>query len=461
MIRIIQISIVLLVSACSIDLPLEDQVSGDDAIDIPEAAREVLNAAYASYSHNLLDYSFLTDDFMPTYLIGKDQSMRKLYNWNAYELALFSNGIWQSHYHTIAQINTVLNAEQHMIIKDEKDEEKWETIKGQAYALKAMLYLELLYLYADQQSARGIILKDQVKLEYLQRSSVNKCEEEIDRLLEKAKGLLETKAKNVHYLSYDACLILQARLYLWQEEYQKAISVSEELIEKNGLIEGEISKSYASLWGNEKSGEKIFAKNNFTYVLGPYGDRFDGDIIIVSSELAYEENDIRKDFSILPARMKKNGHFEPVIRPLLGKYRSTYGDETPKDVNCIRLAEAYFLAAESYMHLLQKEKAVKHLNVLLASRGAALADENSSENDLWMKLRLEKRKEFLGEGLRYFDLKRWRMDVNRYKVDSEAINFSIKADDYRWVLPIPKSEIKRNKEIKQNPEWEIIIINIK
>jgi hypothetical protein len=83
-----------------------------------------------------------------------------------------------------------------------------------------------------------------------------------------------------------------------------------------------------------------------------------------------------------------------------------------------------------------------------------------NKTELLEKILDEKQKEFVGEGLRFFDLKRLNKDIIRYKVDSESIDRTISADDFRRVFPIPLSEIKQNKKIEQNPGWESIISNI-
>jgi len=459
--RIVSIYFLLLLTACSVDIPLEDKISGDDAIDTPEAAREALSAAYRSYDENLIYYSFLADDFSPTYVIGRDQSKKQLYYWNALEIANLSDGIWRSHYHSIAQINNVLNSEQYMILKDDRDQKKWDKIKGEASALKAMLYLELFNLYADNKNDRGIVLKNKLELEFSERATINKCLLEIDNLLAKAKTLLKGKDNNVHYLSYEACLILQGRLFLLQKKYQQAIDVTESLLASNGFNGSLNLSNYQALWTNNKSNEKIFSYSNETFPLTYFreDDKL-GDYMVISPKIQFKDNDIRKASSIISFKMKKNGSGDKVIRPLLGKYRLSIKDSDPKDINNIRIAEAYFIAAESYSMLKKREKAIQVLNDLLKSRNAEELDPNTLLSVVKRKIKEEKQKEFVGEGLRYFDLKRWKVSIDRYQIDSDLISRTINADDFRWLFPIPKSEIRLNKKIQQNPDWENIVVNI-
>ena len=71
------------------------------------------------------------------------------------------------------------------------------------------------------------------------------------------------------------------------------------------------------------------------------------------------------------------------------------------------------------------------------------------------QLLVEKQKEFVGERHRFFDLKRNQLPIERYST-SGVLN-SIPANDFRWTLPIPPSEVKYNTEIKQNRNWDIFV----
>jgi hypothetical protein len=276
-----------------------------------------------------------------------------------------------------------------------------------------------------------------------------------------AEGLLKDKEASCNYISYHAALVLHARLMLLQENFDEAQRLSQQVIDEAGLPGNAINTAgYSSLWTNNSSNEKLFAYNNFTFPLANFREKENGDFIVVPSKIAFEENDIRKAFSKILFLMKKNGSTTPLLRPLIGKYRLSAEDEEPKDINRIRLAEAYFIAAESYAQDNKPGKARETINLLLATRGASPLPEGMNKTELLEKILDEKQKEFVGEGLRFFDLKRLNKDIIRYKVDSESIDRTISTDDFRRVFPIPLSEIKQNKEIEQNPGWESIISNI-
>ena len=72
---------------------------------------------------------------------------------------------------------------------------------------------------------------------------------------------------------------------------------------------------------------------------------------------------------------------------------------------------------------------------------------------------LERRKEFAFEGHRYLDLKRLGTElgigISRNELDCASFSApcELQAGDYRFTLPIPRSEIAPNPSIEQNPGY--------
>ena len=69
------------------------------------------------------------------------------------------------------------------------------------------------------------------------------------------------------------------------------------------------------------------------------------------------------------------------------------------------------------------------------------------------KILIERQKEFVGEGSRYFDMKRCGLSAIRYDMYGNKAIGTVKADDYRWTLPIPASEYRYNTLVEQNEGW--------
>lgn len=71
----------------------------------------------------------------------------------------------------------------------------------------------------------------------------------------------------------------------------------------------------------------------------------------------------------------------------------------------------------------------------------------------------ERLREFIGDGMRLFDLKRWGLGVKRgipqqrdlcSTPGSNTTDLDVPAGNYRMTWPIPKDETEVNKQVKQN-----------
>ena len=464
--RNILLGILILFSSCDLDIPFEDEISGKDAIDNVKVAREALNAAYFSYPKEYINFSILADDMRPTYLVNRYVSLKKLYMWDGHQINLLSEHLWDGYYHTVAQINTVLTSKDKIKFIDEEDEKEWKKIEGQANALKAMAYYELLNIYSnrygDNLQSPGIILKDKIDLEILKRSSIEECVFEIDSLLKESKVLLKDKDRSVNYFDYYSVCLLHSRLMLFKGDYKNAIEYGKEIIDNIGYSDDIPDlNEYSALWKDGTCQEKLMAFDyTGIFLLEEIIDSKDnGDSFVVDPDISFTDQDVRKNISIIPFEMKKNGVVGYVTRDLLGKYRTSILDKSPKDINVLRLAEAYFIAAESYARKKEYTNSIGIINLLLKKRGSELLPNDLTGETLLNRILQEKRKEFVGEGLRYFDLKRLGQSVSRFNPDSDETGSSISVDDYRWLFPIPKQELRQNKNAEPNPGWQNIVEN--
>ena len=101
-------------------------------------------------------------------------------------------------------------------------------------------------------------------------------------------------------------------------------------------------------------------------------------------------------------------------------------------------------------------QALQMVNRLLSAYGAEPLDDSLEGDALIDAILREKHKEFVGEGVRYFDLKRIGKPLQRYKNLGSGVSAVIQPDDYRWLFPIPESEYKYNDLMDQNPKWPFI-----
>ena len=130
-----------------------------------------------------------------------------------------------------------------------------------------------------------------------------------------------------------------------------------------------------------------------------------------------------------------------------------------------RLPEMYLIAAEAYALAPTPDltKAAKYLNDFRKKRISGFkAVTYTDAATLLSDVKDERAREFVGEGFRFKDLKRYGMGVKRgvpqqrdlcSNPGSNTTDLNIAASDYRMLWPIPKDEVEVNKKLKQNPGY--------
>ena len=455
--KIFAFMILLLSCGCSLDIKLEDQFSDPDAITDVVTARSLLASAYESMPQYIYEMSLLSDDFVPSSKLDRDPYTQNLYRWQVTELSQLATSLWEGYYMTISYLNTLLERLPNIQTMTEEEVQEALRIQAQAEALKAWCYFDLLRLFAPRyegnEDKNGIILKDEVEVGYLPRSTVRESAEEIRRLLAKAVQT-DNEKDAVYWMSKKAIVYLQVELELYCGNYDQVIRLTEDIdqVFPSSTLE---KAAYTALWSTNETGARIFGKyqTQLIYYDIVYNQYSEGDLLILNDEITYEETDIRKEWSELPFTM--DGTRE--VR-LFGKYNKMNRESVKSTyVNYMRTAEIYLARAEA-MARTGNGAAVQLMNTYLETSGCqSLTGSETSGEELLQRILLERRKEFVGEGSRLFELKRLgNIELRRYNRYGEQTISRIKPDDYRWTLPIPISEIRYN-DIPQNPGWENII----
>lgn len=441
-------------TSCSLNIPPADQYSDPDAIVDVQNARSLLTSAYIAYPHCEYELSTLGPDFCPTSLTGKDVTQKNLYQWQDNVISSFSDRVWLEFYNTIAICNVLLERLPNVLVQSEDDQRAKDAIQAEANMLQAWSYFNLLRLYAPAYDRNpqgdGIVIKTRVGVEFPVRSSIADCTQFVRELLEEAVTVPNQPAQN-GWLSQTAGYYMLAELELYAGNYADAARYAERVLAKS---EDEFftENGYGRLWEPASCNERIFA----FFVSSPLYNSLqyhadEGDYFMISPDIFFSDSDIRKKFAVYPFLM------DGIERPLLGKYNKVNKEgKTTSYLNVFRYAGAYFIAAEAYNKLGEPAKALSTVNHYLTLCGAEALDEGLSGSDLTEAILSEKWKEFVGEGVAYFDckrihqseLKRW----NRWGSQQELV---IRADDYRWTFPIPASEYKFNEQVTQNDGWPL------
>ena len=131
-----------------------------------------------------------------------------------------------------------------------------------------------------------------------------------------------------------------------------------------------------------------------------------------------------------------------------------YSTQSQQDWVMFRLGEVLLMLAEAQNEIEGADETVYNAinavrnRVNMPSIPAGLSKEQMRE-----RIRKERRIELAFEGLRYYDLKRWRVAGDVLNNVSDGI-ISYHFEDKFYLWPIPESEIEKNQgKLEQNPDY--------
>lgn len=382
------------------------------------------------------------------------------------EISDFS--MYDSFYNVIQQAN--------MVIGDKKLKESQTVLryKAEAKIARAMSYFYLVSFYSpdpksgtNQEYGVPIQPEDYNPDNKLSRSSVNDIYNYIISDLESGiAGLSGATVTKRSVLTPTAAKLLLSRVYLSRGaagDYQKAVSYANEVINNspsNVFAPITDKTTYTNYFTSTSSSniddqkETIFEIEQ-TPVFNNGGNAHPSSFY--ASNGAHKSILFRQSFINLiktnnndwrVALIGNLGSNQDTPQGYFGKkwVRGTNEGNYVSNIRLLRFSEAYLNRIEALFKSGQTSAALSYLNQFEQSRG-----ENISSNITIEKILDERRKEFFGEGYRYFDLKRNGLSV--VKDSNCSTNCNVSANDRLLVIPIPYYEININPNITQYPGW--------
>lgn len=346
--------------------------------------------------------------------------------------------LWVSAYAAINSANAIIVQVPKISDIEEDDADR---IMGTAYFFRAMMHFDLLRQFGeffDSNSAFGIplALEQSLEIKEIPRASVSDTYAQINKDLQKAIKLLPNQG-NKFYTSSSAARALRARVALYQRDYEKAITMANNVI-SNGAYT--LPTDYNGVYTSEGSGESIFELNFIELV-----DANAWAIEMYTSPPEVAVDDDLVTFLNDQGETERAVYFEEVN----GLTRCTkYGDNpNANGGNTIlfRLSEMYLIRAEALamQNGGSPNDALTDLNAVStrAEQGGYVGFANESE--LITALLNERRAEFAFEGHYWFDL------VRLGRMESE-----LGRPSFRKVLPIPLRELSiTDGTLVQNPGY--------
>ena len=390
-----------------------------------------------------------------------------------------SNVAWKSPYIVIGRANRIIAAAEGGALSDAAEAKATiDQYAAEAKVLRALAHFDLVRIYGkpyteDQGASLGVPLVTEVLESNAKpaRSTVAEVYTQVVKDLTEAisSNALATETEPGYVSVWGAKAIL-SRVYLNMGDYANALSVAEDIIKNSGAALW-TRDQYFKAWDASTPNESEFlfrlnvagsTDNNDLNGIGNLQQR-DGYKEMVATKkfvdmLTSDPKDVRNDM-FLPATAAKEVATYGTNKVFLNKLRGQGGNlRNVTIVPIIRLSEVYLTAAECAFRKNDKTKAVEYLNDLVKNRTTTEASLATVDNITLERILIERRKELIGEGQRYFDALRNNETITRYTSEAdkgwhktlskEAQSFD--RDYFKAIAAIPQAEINANPNIKQN-----------
>lgn len=457
----------LLFVVTSCDDYLEETPDNRVELNTLDKAAQLLTSAYSQGGYNFVEW--MGD--MVTYTRGttKEDQHNQSYQWQVVD-ELFQDSptyYWNETYQAIAHANEVLA----VIDNLPGDEERRRAVKGEALLTRAYGHFMLVNLFAkhyDEATAAnepGIPYVMEPETEFIkqyERQSVkavyDRVEDDLLEGLELLDGSFYANSGKYHF-TRNAALAFASRFYLFKGDLNNCIEYSTQMLGANpdvyvkdlaALLEERVNtEDYVRLYtsANDPSNLLLMRKiTNFHLTVGywPDDEIYSGRIF---GNNPFDATDLRED----PAYVRgDNGLSATRFEFLFERSSLTSGVGFNYTIVLpFRGEEVLLNRAESYARQNRVNEALADLQTLWNKRydsPVSLTLEEIQqyigENDPRIALliyivEVERPKEFIHEGLRWFDIKRYDIPVTHVLENGSTI--TLEADDNRRVLQIPEA----------------------
>jgi hypothetical protein len=350
------------------------------------------------------------------------------------------------------------------------------SLKGEALALRAFGYFNLVQLYGKRYEARakpntqlGVPLVLEPTTEGKARNTVEEVYAQINKDLADAALLLTSARLNKSHINLNVVRGLQARAALVQQDWANAAKFAAEAragylpMNATQYVDGfqDIANS-EWMWGFDHLEDQTeYFGGYHSYISCNYNSTVIRTYPKVINNLLYKQipsSDVRSKMWVETPTAANSIVPPGGVRPkfLNQKFRlpGTPSTSAMGDVPYMRAAEMYLIEAEAKARLNDAAGASKALFDLIKTRDANYVQSTKSGDALIEEILTHRRIELWGEGHRFLDLKRTNAALNRNgtnAIASVALLYDVAPGDVRWEFLIPRREINANPAIVQNP----------
>jgi len=445
---------------------------------------------YSGYETMMIMSEMMGDDVVFS-AVGSTSLYKTSYQWSLHRniTSAMMNYCYLYHYKIIANLNLIIanidDTDGEPLMKD--------YIKGQALALRAAHYFNLVRMWAkryeagknNEQLGVPLILDLETSETPQPRSTVEEVYTAICQDLDDAIELLAVTPTRSNKIHPDRSVAqgLRSRVALTMGDWQIAADNAHAArqgytldpnicTEKPGRFHDQSNQEW--MWGNKH----IAAENDGFYTFHCFMGNTDAIVTRQSPKCIFNwlyhkisDTDIRKAM-FAPDKTTANDDTK-FTRPTAGTAVPAYFnnkfmviDKSSPDVDCpyMRVAEMYVNEAEALARLGRNSEAQQVLYDLTHFRDPGYVKSANTGEALIEEVLLQRRIELWGEGHRWFDLKRLNAPLNRtlaatlpdgkLETSNHAIAtaqvMEVPAGDVKWQFVFSDNELDNNPNIVQN-----------
>lgn len=452
-------------------------IAADRAITNIEGARAALIGLYdvmqsaAYYGRNVP----IMTDLMSDNIYISARNSNRYQSFDQYNVTItdsYVSDLWENMYKVAVNANILIQKCSEMEFPAGNQAEV-DHIIGEAYAIRALTYFELCRFFAKPYNSTSdgshdgvpiVVNSDYSSVIKPARSSIADSYKQIIADLQQSITMLpvnpvgfssSVKGRMNHY----AAKAILARVYLYKGDWDNA-----ELRAKEVILSGKYSllsnSQFASTFRTQNNAETIFeiqynstdnlssnALVNFCKQGGSYGDA------LATQNLydQYTSSDVRRSTYLLMGKRSGSGGEDPAVQIVKFDNNSNYQE----GVKIVRLADMYLIRAEALARKGAGQNeidAAAALDIVRKRADASATATTATGVELQDLILLERRKEFFLEGHRLFDLTRNKKAFTKYR--TAGITMPVENTSTKTILPIPRSELRYNSNVTQNPGYE-------
>ncbi len=499
--QIVLVTLLVVVSSCTEWLVIEPEgkVVSTDYWKLESDVEAVIAASYRAMIENDVIQSMIifgevrSDNVLGGY--NQNDQLQKIMEANIQPSNSYVR--WGGFYRVINYANIVLYYAP-QVIDPNFSVSELNAKMAEALAIRALSYFYLVRAYGEVPFVTDPSVTD--TQDYLQaKVSEDVILDALEADLIKAEGWAMTSygrpTANKGRITKNAIRALLADIYLWRKKYDQCIEVADRVINDPLLKMIEADEDpYFKIFGLKNSTESIFelqfSPKNYTLngVINSYYGNIDnpsGQFIV--PEIITTQNEIfvntpkvtdirRKDF--ITNRSSNNVFnifkYAGLIRNersdgVTSDYVYRIAQSSPANWIVYRLTDVMLMKAEALVQKDQYLPALRIVNTTYMRSNPTLTDtlsltEYNDREKMEKLVLLERQRELMFEGKRWFDLMRMaRRDGNTNRLieivtrklteNQSVVSSKLKVMDALY-FPIHEDELKANSKLKQNPYYE-------